>query len=100
MQFVRIGTHVLLASLATLGSWVFMITQGKSSVIAVTTSFIVNLFCLTFFVCLLKDIAEAFLFCDLIENCLENVDQFNSNRNSKKLFQEDSPGYDVLRTTP
>ena len=69
-QFVRIGTHVLLASLATLSAWIYMVTQRKSSILAVSMSFIVNLFVLTFFVCLLKDIAEAFLFCDLIENNL------------------------------
>ena len=69
-----------------------MVTQGKSSILAVTVSFVVNLFVLTFFVCLLKDIAEAFLFCDLVENNLENLEQIDSYMASpvnKKLFPDD-----------
>lgn len=72
MQFVRLGGHALLASLATLFGWIYMINNGKSSVLGLGLCFIVNLFVLTFFVCLLKDIAEALLFCDLMDNYLEN----------------------------
>ena len=80
---------MLLASLATLGAWIYMVTNGKSSIIAVVSSFIVNLFTLTFFVCLLKDMAEALLFCDLVENNLENVEQIDSHLNppvNRKLY--------------
>lgn len=47
-----------------------MNAHGKSSVLGLILCFIVNLFVLTFFVCLLKDIAEAIMFCDLVDNYL------------------------------
>jgi hypothetical protein len=78
-----------------------MINNGKSSVLGLGLCFVVNLFVLTFFVCLLKDIAEALLFCDLMDNYLENREQINigaptpNNNVSKKLFTE---GYEVIRT--
>jgi len=66
--------------------------------LAITTAFVLNLFMLTFFVCLLNDMAEALLFCDLVDNCVDGVSQID-DRNAKvakELFPE---GYEVIRTS-
>ena len=62
----------MLASIATLIGWIYMLTNGsgKSSVLGILLCFIINLFVSTFFICLLKDMAEALLFCDLMDNYL------------------------------
>ena len=77
-----------------------MISNGQSSILAVAASFIINLFMLTFFVCLLKDIAETLLFCDLVENFIQNKEQIEplssmASPVAKKLFPE---GYEIIRT--
>ena len=54
-RYVRIGAHVTLALLATLVAYLAM-HAGSISVLALVLSFIVNLFAVTFFICLLKDI--------------------------------------------
>lgn len=75
-----------------------MTNNGQSSMLAISTAFILNLFMLTFFVCLLNDMAEALLFCDLIDNCIDGISQINEkNENiAKQLFPE---GYEVIRTS-
>jgi hypothetical protein len=77
-----------------------MVNNGQSSMLALTAAFGVNLFMLTFFVCLLKDIAETLLFCDLVDNCLDNKQQLDFDQMvtpvAKKLFPE---GYEVIRTS-
>jgi len=75
-----------------------MNSHGQSSMLAITTAFVLNLFMLTFFVCLLNDMAEALLFCDLVDNCVDGVSQID-DRNAKvakELFPE---GYEVIRTS-
>ena len=52
----------------------------------------------TFFVCLLNDMAEALLFCDLVDNCLDGVSQIDDReaKVAKELFPE---GYEVIKTS-
>lgn len=72
---MRIGTHISLSFLATLLAFADMKTNGSVSELALILSFIINLFILSFCVCLLADISEAILFSTLIENYLTNKDQ-------------------------
>jgi len=57
---------------ATIVAYFYMQSNGAVSVLALILSFVINLFVLTFFVCLLQDIAEAILFSTLVENYLNN----------------------------
>lgn len=74
-----------------------MQANGSVSLLAVALTFLLNIFNLTFFICILKNVSEALLFCDLIENCLDNREQIAPGPApiAKKLFNE---GYEILRT--
>ncbi len=53
-QFFRIGSHVMLASISTCLTYVFMVSsENEVSVLGLIFSFIVNLFVVTFFVSLM-----------------------------------------------
>lgn len=54
------GAHMTLSLLGTLVAYLHM--SGSVSVLALILSFILNIFAVTFFVCLLQDIAEAIYF--------------------------------------
>jgi hypothetical protein len=55
-------------------------------------SFILNIFAVTFFVCLLKDIVESLYFSFMLEEYYRNA---GNDSVAKKLFPE---GYEVLPT--
>lgn len=75
-----------------------MTNNGQSSMLAIATAFVLNLFMLTFFVCLLNDMAEALLFCELVDNCVDGVSQIDDReaKVAKELFPE---GYEVIKTS-
>lgn len=64
---------MLLASISTCLTYVFMISSGNEvSVLGLIFSFVVNLFVVTFFVSLMAEIAEAVSLCHLVEDYLKN----------------------------
>ena len=91
-RFVRIGSHVLLASLTTVATGVYMAHHEGVSVVALMITFVLSLFVLTFFVCLVKDIAECLFMCEMVEEYYELVHGYGQPK--------ERIGYDVLRTDP
>ncbi len=82
---MRIGGHVALSLLSTLIGFLYMKSNGGVSVLALVVSFIINIFTLTFFVCLIKDMVEAIYFCETLEEYYEN----KGESVAKKLFPDE-----------
>ena len=58
---------MLLASITTVATAVYMAHNEGVSVVALMITFILSMFVLTFFVCLIKDIAECLFMCEMAE---------------------------------
>jgi hypothetical protein len=56
-------------------------SDGTSSFLALMLSFIINMFILTYFVCIIADISDALLMCVLVENYLRQEKQNDPNTN-------------------
>lgn len=77
--------------IATFVAYLYMRNESIS-VLALILSLIINIFAITFFVCLLKDMVEAIYFSYMLEEYYENA---GTDSITKKLFPE---GYEVLPT--
>jgi len=86
---------MFLASLCTLLSYIYMSNNEAISSLALLINFIISLFVLTFFVCLIKDIAECLFMSELVE---EYYERFGSGGKGVKGRYEE--GYDVVPTRP
>jgi uncharacterized membrane protein len=82
----------MLALLSTFIGYLYMKSNGNVSILALILSFLINIFTLTFFICLIKDTVESIYFSTILDEYYENAD---SQSVAKKLFPE---GYEVLPT--
>lgn len=60
----------MMASLATLFSFFYTIQDGSANAPALLFSFMINMFTVTFFVCMVTDLAETIFLCDLVKRYL------------------------------
>ena len=95
----------MLSTLATMFSFFYSIQSiGDANAPVLLFSFIINIFTVTFFVCLPADLGESLLVCKLVEKYLNN-DQMHEDlkeeREEKGMHESNvNQGYDVYPTSP
>lgn len=62
----------MLALIATLCAFFYTASDGGANAPILLLSFVINIFVVTFFVCLVTDLAETILLCELVEKFLRN----------------------------
>lgn len=77
-RYFSLGSHVLLATSATAIGFLYSTATGSNpKQLALLFSFALNLFIITYFVSLFKNLAESILMCTLIEKYLKGEDMYS-----------------------
>ena len=80
-------------------SFYYTLEAGDANAPLLLCSFIINIFTITFFICLVTDLAETLLLCELVEKYLNNEQM---GENEKYMMEKESQfdeGYDVYPTS-
>ena len=90
---------MLLSLIGMLFSFFYTVSEGDANAPLLLFSFIINIFVITFFVCLVTDLAETILVCELVEKYLNDE---RMEENGKDFVAKEShfnEGYDVYPTS-
>ena len=113
-RYFRLSGHSLVASIGTVFCY-FSMHTGTVYLPALLFSYLVNIFVSTYFICLIADLSEAILMCDLVEMYLNNQNQkvsgvYHGPRSgqtrakssaARDIYESNvNEGYDIVPTNP
>ena len=100
-RYFRLSGHSLVASIGTIFCY-FSMHEGTVYLPVLLFSYLVNIFVSTYFVCLIADLSEAILMCDLVEMYLRNENQkagsYHGPQNGQRGRAKSSAARDIYES--